>query len=112
MTVSRIGLVAPASQETFAYDGGPVPAEFNVGHFRKVQAGLATHLRIFWTWNNDGSWRAPKNPRWTFASSRALYKLYIVHEMSRDNEPLQQDPSVEFLRLILPELQTTLFAAP
>ena len=106
------GLVAPANRETFAYEGGPAPAEFNVGHFRKVQAGLATHLRIFWTWSNGDTWRAPSNPRWTFASSRALYKLYIVHEMPKEDEALQDDPSVEFLRLFLPELQQTLFAAP
>jgi hypothetical protein len=104
-------LVAPANQETFAYDSAPAPAEFNVGHFRKVQAGLATHLRIFWTWNNDGVWRAPRNPRWTFASSRALYKLYVVHEMAKENEPLAEDPSLEFLRVLLPELQQRLFAA-
>lgn len=104
-------LADPPTKESFAYDEGPAPAEFKVGHFRRVQASLATHLRIFWTWSDAGTWKAPENPRWTFAGSRALYKLYIVHEMPRGDESLQEDPSVEFLRLFLPEVQKALFAA-
>ena len=47
-----------------------------------------------------------------FARSPALYKLYVIREMPRENEPLEEDPSVEFLRALTPALQKSLFPAP
>jgi hypothetical protein len=96
-------------REAFPYDGGPAPAEFRVGLFRKVQAMGETHLRILWSWSPDGTWRLPDNPRWTFAGAKALYKMYVVRELAKGDEPLQEDPAVEFLGLLLPELQKALF---
>jgi uncharacterized protein DUF3485 len=66
-------------------------------------------LRIFWAWNGTGAWRASENPRWEFAKNRFLYKLYVIHPLSRAGEPLADDPTPEFMRVFLPEVQRCLF---
>jgi hypothetical protein len=65
-------------------------------------------LRVFWAWSDDGTWHASDAPRITFARSDALYKLYVIHRSSRQGEPIQDDPCLEFFRVLLPELQKRL----
>jgi len=85
-------------------------AEFCTARFRKQEVAPQT-LRIFWAWNNGGAWTAPDNPRWAFARSGLLYKLYLIRGMSRTDEPLDEDPSLDFLQVLLPELQRCLSPA-
>jgi hypothetical protein len=70
------------------------------------------HLRVLYSWNADGRWVAADNPRTAFARQPALYKLLVIRPMARGDEPLEEDPAVEFLRLFLPAVQQTLFPAP
>ncbi|MCI0455471.1 MAG: EpsI family protein [Gemmataceae bacterium] len=91
----------------------PTPAgraEFWTARMRKPGVGMATTLRIYWAWSTDGSWRAPDLPRWTFAGSPFLYKLYIVRDSTADGErPGTADPSLRLLDRLLPALRKTLF---
>lgn len=82
--------------------------EFWVTTMRKPQAGGVTYLRVFWSWKAQGSWEAVDNPRWSYASRRALYKLYVIQELSRPDEPLEDSPAVEFIRQGLPSLNAAL----
>jgi hypothetical protein len=88
------------------------PAEFFTASFTKHASTVPEHLRLFWSWSADGDWKVPDYPRWTFARYPALYKLYVVRQMRRADTPLEQDPCLEVLRLLLPELQKSLFANP
>jgi hypothetical protein len=45
-----------------------------------------------------------------FAPRRALYKLYVVRELDAPAGRIEDDPSLEFLRTLLPELERALFA--
>ena len=67
-------------------------------------------LRIFYAWSDGGNWSAPpsETARVTFARSKYLYKLYVIHHMSRLDEPLEKDPALVFLRVLLPELRKCL----
>jgi len=67
------------------------------------------HVRVFWAWNFEGRWQAPENPRLVFARSKALFKLYVIHELMRPGLAAEKDPSVDFMNLLLPELQKCLF---
>jgi hypothetical protein len=108
-------------RRTFDIEGLKAPAEFWVGRFRKNEAGLPVYLRIFWAWSPDGTWQAPDNPRLRFASYpdlshqkigpryRALYKLYVHHIMAAADDPIEGDPGLEVIKLLLPELQRSLF---
>ena len=88
-------------------DGLPTPAAFWVCKYQK-NGPLPEGLRIYWAWNATGPWVAPANPRWDLASYRFLYKLYAVHPMDATDESAAQDPTPEFLRVFLPEVQKKL----
>ena len=92
--------------EKFPAAGPPAPAEFWTARFRKGESALPTYLRVFWGWDAGDGWRAPANPRLEFARRSALYKLYLIHQL---DEAPARDPCVEFLPLLLPELQRALF---
>lgn len=80
-------------------------AEFYTGHFRKDSPEGAVHLRIFWSWNADGTWTAPGVPKVTFAKYPALYKLYAIRMIRPGEQFATEDPAVEFLQEFLPILE-------
>ncbi len=90
--------------------GAPAPAEFQTAVFRKTVASDQTLLRIFWSWSGNGEWRVPKEgPRRAFAWHPALFKLYLIREMSSSDDPLETDPCVDLMKHLLPRLQQSLF---
>jgi hypothetical protein len=95
----------------FAPDPGGIPAEFWTVKFRRKKPVGGSRRRIFWAWNADGRWQAPDNPRLTFARFPALYKLYVIRELSGDDEPLEEDPCKDLMQQLLPELDKVLFPA-
>jgi hypothetical protein len=99
-------VIAPT---TFNAADASAGAEFRVARMRKKRASDQNQLRIFWAWNNGGGWRVPADPRMTYASSKVLFKLYVIRELADFEEPLDNDPSVEFMRQFLPGLDKTLF---
>jgi hypothetical protein len=78
--------------------------------FSKPNAALPTHLSILWSWSADGAWDAPDDPRLAFAPRRALYKLYVIREMASVGEQFEDEPSLGFLKSMMPELEKALFA--
>ena len=69
-------------------------------------------LRIFWGWSNGGNFSVPDNPRMTFFRAPFLYKLYVVRRLTRTDDPLQNDPTVGFVRELLPLLRKNLSPTP
>ncbi len=94
-------------------EGAGSPAGFWTGRFDKP-GPQPESLRIYWAWNATGAWSASDNPRWEYAHHRFLYKLYVVRPLTKADEPLADDPTPEFMRVFLPEVQKCLFgqAAP
>jgi hypothetical protein len=86
-------------------------AEFWLGQFYRYDGGLRRDQRQFWTYSTNGSWTAEDNPRFRFAGLPALYKIYIMRQMSRKDEKLEEDPTTEFIKVFMPEMQKRLFAA-
>src|SRR5262249_2096079 len=85
-------------------------AEFKTARMVRQKAGEETKLRIFWAWSASGTWSAPDDPRLPFARQTALYKLYLIRELNRPGETLEEDPSIDLMRQLLPELQRALFS--
>ena len=52
---------------------------------------------------------ASDNPRWEYARHRFLYKLYVVRPLAKADESAADDPTPEFMRVFLPEVQKCLF---
>jgi hypothetical protein len=84
--------------------------EFWVSDFQKRDGAVPTYMRIFYSWSGTGAWRAPTNPRLAFARNSSLFKLYVVRQLSKPEESIEDDPTPEFLNLLLPELERCLFS--
>jgi hypothetical protein len=107
-----VGYEPERPQRLRVTDADGTAAEFWAGKFRKPDAVAAPGLRIFWGWNASGAWQAPDYPRLAFARYPALYKLYIVRELTSPGETLDEDPTVGFLQEFLPVADRALFASP
>ncbi len=102
--------------EMLSLEKYPLPAatasgEFCTSELRKTRSSEQQHLRIFWSWYAGGTWSAPHNPRLAFARYGVLCKLYLLHEIGASREPLEQDPCVELMWQLLPELQKSVFGS-
>jgi hypothetical protein len=86
------------------------PAELETALMTKKRVADQMRLRIFWSWSGTGGWSVPENPRLTFARYPMLYKLYVLRELSQVSEPLDDDPCIDLMRQLLPELQKRLFS--
>jgi hypothetical protein len=109
-TASGYGLSTPS-----AYDRRYGPN----GRRASFRTALATRgganpsvLRIFWTWHASTGWAAPGEPRWTFASEPMLCKLYVLRHAGGADVELDRDHCNDFLDVLLPVLDRSVFAAP
>jgi hypothetical protein len=98
----------PPYRHHSAIAGSDQTAAFWVALFSKADTPTPEHLRIFWAWNATGRWEAADSPRLAFAGQRALYRLYVIRQLARPEEPLDSDPSLEFIPLLLQALENTL----
>jgi Protein of unknown function (DUF3485) len=101
-------LNAPAS---FDYRSGAnkTSAGFRTALASRGGASPST-VRIFWSWNSSKAWVATCEPRWKFASARALCKLCVVRETDGAAVDPQSDPCNDFLSVFLPELDRLVFS--
>jgi Protein of unknown function (DUF3485) len=105
------GCVQDGKKERCGVDlpSGDGRAEFWVGQFFWFDGGLRKDRRQFWTYSADGTWKADDNPRLHFARFPFLYKIYIVRQMPRRDEKLEEDPTLDFIKVFMPEIQKRLF---
>lgn len=95
------------------------PSQFWTWHMGKLDGVVPRLLDVTYAWTDDGTWQAPeRDARFVFASSPVLFKIYAVHEAPpsanapEPNAPLaDDDPAVQFLQAIIPELRAALFPA-
>jgi hypothetical protein len=99
------------SLEKYPLPPGTASGEFCTSQLRKTRSTERHQLRIFWSWYAGGTWAVPSNPRFAFARYGALCKLYLLHEEGISSEPLEQDPCVELMSQLLPELQKSVFGS-
>ena len=86
--------------------------ELWVCDFHKPRAITPDRLRIFYAWSSNGTWSAPDSPRLAFFREPALYKLYVTRKLLQAEEPLEDDPAIDFLKVFLPQLEKNVFVAP
>lgn len=101
---------APPARQLISLDTGDV--EFLHGRMHKPDSPGTPPQRIFWGWSAHGKWSAPENPRFAFARRPALFKMYLLRPLARNDEPVADDPCQLFLRVLIPELKRALFTAP
>lgn len=79
-------------------------ATFYLADFVKSKATGNEMIRVRWAWSGNGNWEAPDYPRWTFARVPVLYKLYIVHPLTDDDDLTKNDPYRKFVADLTPAL--------
>jgi hypothetical protein len=104
-------VVAPESRLSPLPGGDGERPEFWAATFGQGHSAGPIHLRVFWSWQDAGRWRAPDNPGRAFRAASYLYKCYAIRVLTTPEEPLEGDPGVEFLRELLPQLDRALAAA-
>jgi hypothetical protein len=90
---------------------GTSSAEVWTARFHRPESPGGAPLRVVWAWSAGKGWLAPTMPRWTFRREPVLYKLYVAREITRPDEPAEQDPCFAFLRAWLPPVNAALFGA-
>jgi hypothetical protein len=88
-------------------DGGT--ADFHVACFSKSAGPVETYRRVYWSFSGSGDWRIPANPRVAYARYPSVYKLYVVQNILKPGEPLDNDPARAFIQALVPELRKALF---
>jgi hypothetical protein len=87
-------------------------ATFWTARFSQQGVPAPKHVRVFWTWSGtDGNWKAVDFPRVQFSRFPALYKLYVHRELTSPDEPFTSDACLEFIGVLLPALQKSLFSS-
>jgi hypothetical protein len=102
-------LTAAPVRQSLAGDAIDPAPDFLSARFRKQGAIVPEFLRIRWSWTTTGRWQAPDNPRFAFAGSSHLYKMYLIHQPIGSEERPEDDPTESFLRSFLPKMQRALF---
>jgi hypothetical protein len=106
------GFAPVAARTNFHLDAADssTPADFWSERYQKVGAAIPEQMQLYYTWNAGKGWVAADNPWLRFAAARVLYKIYVVRTLPRIDEPAENDPIPDFLRLLMPELDRCLFA--
>ena len=71
---------------------------------------MPTQLRLYLAWGTKQGWSSPTQPRFTFAREPVLYKMYVIREVPKLPESIEQDPAAELIQALMPSLHQTLFA--
>jgi hypothetical protein len=83
--------------------------EFWTADAIRTTATEETKVRIFWAWNAGQGWTPADDARITFARAPVLHKLYVVRDLNTLEENTKSDPCLDFMQLLLPELDRVLF---
>jgi hypothetical protein len=90
--------------------GAGLSDEFWSAEFNKRGSVVPLQIRILYAWNADGVWKASNSPRWDFGGTPALYKLYVIEEKTpAGDQRAARDGLVDFVRVLVPEVQKALF---
>lgn len=75
----------------------------------RTRATEETRVRIYWGWSDGDGWRAPDNARMTFVQRPVLHKLYVLRELGERESSSKEEACETFLKVLLPQLQRSLF---
>jgi hypothetical protein len=107
---TALGFKATSEPTRYAVPLEASSAEFLTTVFQKMDGPAPIYQRVLWSFSGSGEWQVPKSPRIAFARFPSIYKLYVIRLLRKPNEPLEDDPANEFIRVLVAELRKTLFA--
>ena len=66
-------------------------------------------VRVYWGWSSNGKWVAPDDLRQDFMRTDPIFKIQVEAGVAQDDEPADRGPAVDFMKVLLPELNRALF---
>lgn len=91
------------------------PDTFWCSDFRRYPETARSGLKIYWSFRAGAPgtrWVAANSPRGDFARYRALYKVYVIHDMPMVGaSPVDDAVAPAFIRQLVPALEATVFRA-
>lgn len=93
----------------------PKDPEFLTSSFRKSNPTDPTKdqvLRIFWTYSDNGDWLGPGWAKRTFAGKPAMYKIYVISDVTGGDSSIEANPAQAFVKDALSKFNKVLFAQP
>lgn len=91
----------------------PKDPEFLTSSFRKsnpTDPTLDLVLRIFWTYSDNGEWLGPGWAKKTFAGKPAMYKIYVISDVTGGDPSIDASPAQTFVKDALDTFNGVLFA--
>lgn len=101
-------MAGDAKRWTPAEEKNAPAADFWKVVFARPNSTSPEKLQVLWSWNKNGVWVAADHPRWTFAGTPVLYKLYVTQSFVPHEEGAEGETCQEFLREFLPEIDKLL----
>jgi hypothetical protein len=101
--------VTTLGRQSVRPESGEPPADLEAARVLKTRATGQVRQHIFWSWSATGAWQVPDNPRLAFARYPLLYKIYLIHDLSHAAEAAEEDPCLDLMRQLRPELRRALF---
>jgi hypothetical protein len=83
--------------------------EFWTADAIRTTANEEKKVRIFWAWSAGDGWTPADDARTRFARQPVLHKLYVLRDLNTLEETSKADPCLDFMQLLLPELDRVLF---
>lgn len=95
----------------YSIDCGPgiMEPEFATTTFLRNSFAATEHLRILWTFTDNGTWVGPTWAKPHFAGRPALYKLYLIAPIPGRDKDIEKSSARRFAEDFLPALNTGLF---
>jgi hypothetical protein len=104
-----IGYNLTSGPVRYAISGDSTRDEFLTALFTKTTGPAPSYLRVFWSFSGSGAWEMPRAARIAFSRYPTVYKVYVIRQLRKPDEPLADDPMNGFLRVFLPELRKSIF---
>lgn len=84
--------------------------QFQIGTFTRKGTTVSQQMLTYWAWNASREWECPERPRFKFAGSPHLFKIYVstsspVSNVDNELDKQQAEACEDFMRLLLPALK-------
>lgn len=103
------GYEMQAKPNSYKIASEDMSSEFVTTTFNRETAFEQQHLRIFWTFTENGTWEGPVRAKIHFAGKSALFKMYLISPILKRDDSVESSPAKKFAEDFMPILTRVLF---
>ena len=103
------GYEMKAKPNSYRISSDDISSEFVTTTFNRETAFEQQHLRIFWTFSENGTWEGPVRAKIHFAGKSALFKMYLISPILKRDDSVESSPAKQFAEDFMPILTEVLF---